>query len=142
MANTSVLHLTIVSQEKQLLSQDISSLTAPSTEGEITILPLHVPLFTQLQAGVVTYVVNKQPEQLVVSKGFLDVGPDGEVTIMVDAAVHARDISLEKAEEAVKAAHESMSITRDQRELVLAEASLKQALLEIKVARSTRRASN
>ena len=53
---------------------------------------------------------------------------------MVDSAKLARDISVQKAEEAIAAAKETMSISEDRRELLLAEASLKQALLEIKVA--------
>lgn len=135
------LKLTVVSQERQLLSTEVDSVTAPSVEGEVTILPQHLPIFTQLQAGILTYREGKDDAQIVVSKGFLDVGPQSEITVMVDTATHARDISVERAEEAVKAAHETMATTQDQRELLLAEASLKQALLEIKVARSTKKAS-
>jgi len=57
---------------------------------------------------------------------------------MVDSAVEARAISLQKAEQAVQAAHETMSKTVDERELMMAEASLKRALLEIKVAQRTK----
>lgn len=135
------LKLTVVSQEHQLLSTEVDSVTAPTTEGEVTILPQHLPIFTQLQTGILTYREAGEDAQIVISKGFLDVAPESEVTVMVDTATHARDISLERAEEAVKAAHETMSATQDQRELLLAEASLKQALLEIKVARSTKKAS-
>ena len=74
-----------------------------------------------------------------VSKGFLDVGPNNQITVMVDTATHARDISVEKAEKAIQAAQETMKTSRDQRELLLAEASLKQALWEVKVARASKR---
>jgi len=142
MATQSKLYLTVVSQEKQLLSKEVSSISAPTTEGEITVLPQHIPLFTQLQTGLLTYKVGKEEEQFIVSKGFMNVGSDGVVTVMVDTAVHARDVSLEKAEAAVKAAEETMSMTQDRRELFLAEASLKLALLEMKVAQTSRRRSN
>jgi len=131
--------LTIVSQERALLTAQVDSVTAPTTEGEITILPQHLPVFTQLQTGVLTYRYDKQEEQFVLSKGFLDVGPGNQVTVMVDTATHARDISLEKAEKAIAEAHETMKSSRDQQELLLAEASLKQALWEIKVARASKR---
>jgi F-type H+-transporting ATPase subunit epsilon len=133
------LTLIVVSQEKELLSAQVDSITLPASEGEVTILPAHVPLFSPLQPGVLTYRDGQQEDQIVVSKGFLDVGPDSQVTVIVDSAVHARDISLEKAESAMKAAHETMSNTQDRQELLMAEASLRQALLEIKVAHATRR---
>src|SRR5690606_32189386 len=98
------------------------------------------PLFSPLQSGVLTYR-NGGESQIVISKGFLDVGVDNNITIIVDTAVHARDISLEKAEAAIKAAQTTMTTTQDRRELLMAEASLKQALLEIKVARATKKAS-
>jgi F0F1-type ATP synthase epsilon subunit len=44
---------------------------------------------------------------------------------------------MEKAEQAIKAAEQTMSITEDQRELIQAEASLRLALLEMKVARQS-----
>lgn len=138
---TNKLKLTVVSQERQLLTTEVESITAPGSEGELTILPDHLPLFTQLQAGVLTYRNGKEEAMIVVSKGFLDVAPNNEVTVMVDTAVHARDISLEKAEDAIRQAQETMTTTQDRRELLLAEASLKQALLEVKVARSSKRAA-
>lgn len=134
------INLTIVSQEKELLSTEVDSVTAPAAEGEVTILPNHLPLFTQLETGVLTYRIGKQEEQILVSKGFLDVAPNSEVIVMVDTAVGARDISLEKAQAAIKAAQETIASPRDQRELLMAEASLKLAMLEVKMARSSKKA--
>lgn len=134
------LSLTIVSQEKELLTTQVDSITAPTTEGEITVLPLHIPVFAQLQNGVLTYRNDKDEQQLVVSKGFLDVAPNNEITVIVDTAVYARDISIEKAEKAIEAAQKTMSESQDRQELMLAEASLKMALLEIKVARASKKA--
>jgi F-type H+-transporting ATPase subunit epsilon len=133
------LTLTVVSQEKELLSAQVDSITLPASSGEVTILPQHIPLFSPLQPGVVTYRDGQEENQIVVSQGFLDVGPDSQVTVIVDSAVHSRDISLEKAEAAIKAAHETMANTQDRQELLMAEASLRQALLEIKVAEATKR---
>ncbi len=133
--------LTVVSQERQLLQAEVDSITVPASEGELTVLASHVPLFTPLLAGVLTYRVDKVETQIVVSKGFLDVGSDNQVTIMVDSAVHAREISLEKAEAAIEAAHQTVTTSRDRQELLMAEASLKQAMLEAKVARHSRRTS-
>jgi len=136
-----LLHITIISQEKQLDTVDAEQITAPTSEGEITVLPGHIPLFAKLVTGELSYKIDSSESTYVVSKGFIDVSVDNQVTVLVDAAVEAREISLEKAEAAVKAAHETMAQTEDRHELMMAEASLRLALLEIKVAQKTRHTS-
>lgn len=131
------LRLVIVSQDRQLLDTPVDAVTAPSQTGEVTILPQHVPLFTPLVTGELRFTVGKEEHSFVVSKGFLDVGPDNSVTIMVDNAVAARDISVQKAEEAMQQAQAVIMTSRDRQELIRAEAELRRALLEIKVAQRT-----
>lgn len=134
-----LIHLTIVTQDKELVSTEIDSITAPTEEGEVTILPNHVPLFSKLKPGELIYRNGADTNSMVISKGFIDKGPDNKLMVIVDSAVHAREISLEKAQAAVKAAQESMSQNINQHEMMMAEASLRQALLEIKVAQKTKR---
>lgn len=133
------LRLVIVSQEKLLLDEAVDSVTAPTTTGEVTILPSHIPLLTQLQPGELIYKSTNGEDSLVVSKGFLEMSPEDTLTVIVDSAVLARDISVEKAQEAIKRAQETMASTVDRHEVILAEASLKQAMWEIKVAQKTRK---
>jgi F-type H+-transporting ATPase subunit epsilon len=134
--------LHIVSQEKELLSVEVESVSLPTVEGEITVLNKHVPLFSPLKTGELVYRIEGQEHIVVVSEGFVNVSPKGEVTVMVDSGILARDISVSKAEQAVKDAHETMEKTQDQRELIMAEASLRQAMMEIKVAQKSKKAKN
>jgi F-type H+-transporting ATPase subunit epsilon len=133
--------LTIVSQEKQLLSVKVESITAPASQGEVTILPDHISMFTRLDPGILIFRIGDEEHSFVVSNGFLDVNEGSSVTVIVDTATAARDISLVKAQQAIEAAKETMSQTTDRRELLMAEASLKQAMLEVKIAQKTRRSS-
>ena len=134
------LKLKVVSQERELLNTDqVSQITAPTTEGEITILPDHIPLFTRITTGELRYLYQGKENMLITSNGFLTIAPDNSVTVMVDSGVLEREISLEKAQQAVKAAQETMKTSENRRELLLAEASLRRALLEIKVAQRTHR---
>lgn len=132
--------LHIVSQDKELVSEKIDSVTIPTAGGEITVLYKHIPLFAKVKTGVLTYRAGADQVNLVVSDGFVNVAPTGAVTVMVDNGILERDISLQKAEAAVKAAQETMQKTQDQRELVLAEASLRRAMLEVQVAQRTHKA--
>lgn len=131
--------LTVVSQEEQLIKTKVDQITAPTTEGEITVLPRHIALFSKLKDGELRYIEDNVENSMVISSGFITVSPDSEVTVMVDSAKLARDISLAKAEEAVKAAKETMTRTSDQRELLMAEASLKRAMLEIRIAQKSKK---
>ncbi len=134
--------LTVVSQEKQLLKTQVEQITAPTAMGEITILPEHIGLFSKLETGELRYLVAGVEESLVISDGFITVSPDSTVTVMVDAAKFARDISVQKAEEAVKAASEAIKASpEDRRELLMAEASLKRALLEIRIAQKSKKSA-
>lgn len=133
------LKLRVVSQEKELLAEVVDSITIPTAAGEITVLPGHIPLFSRVKLGVMTYRLGKAEHFLVVSDGFLDITADYQVMVMVDGGVLDRDISAQKAELAIKAAHETMTKTVDQRELMMAEASLRLAMLEIQMSQRTKR---
>lgn len=134
--------LTVVSQERQLLKTQVEQITAPTVMGEITVLPEHIGLFSKLETGELKYLIDGKEESLVISDGFITVSPDSTVTVMVDTAKFARDISMQKAEEAVKAAKEAIKASpEDRRELLMAEASLKRALLEIRIAQRSKKSS-
>lgn len=139
---TKKLHLTIVSQERELVSTDVVSITAPASEGEVTILPTHIPLLSRLDYGELSYTdVNGEDHSLVISKGFINIDPDNKVTIMVDAAKLIRELSLQKAQQAMEEAKKTMETSTDKQELILAEASLRQAMWELRVAQKTKKSS-
>jgi F-type H+-transporting ATPase subunit epsilon len=133
------LQLELVSQEKRLLTVMVDSLTVMTSEGEVTILPNHISLFAKLVPGELIYRIQKDEHSVVVSAGFIDIGAQNKVTVMVDTAVEARDISEQKAQAAIEQAHQTMQNSTDRQELLLAEASLRRALLEIKVAQKSKK---
>ena len=45
------LHFQIITPDKIAYDDEIDSLTLPTTEGEITILPNHIPLVTAVKPG-------------------------------------------------------------------------------------------
>jgi F-type H+-transporting ATPase subunit epsilon len=128
------LRLRVVSQEEELVHTEASQITAPAIGGEITILPGHAALVTQLQVGELTYIAGDKTNTLVISTGFLSISRSNEVIVIVDSAVEERNISLQKAEAAVKAAQQSVVSSEKREDLIQAEASLRRAMLEVKVA--------
>lgn len=140
MAEKSKLTLKIISQEKKLLEEVVDKVSLPSVQGEITILPHHAALLSEVETGHLRFTQNGEEQDVVIAKGFVDVNPSGVVTVLVDSAIHARDISVEQVQKAIAAAQETMVSSRDRRELIMAEASLRLAMLELKVAQKTKKA--
>lgn len=131
--------LKIVSQERELISTQVNQVTAPAVEGTVTILPKHALLITRLDYGELSYEQNGRSRSLVISQGFLHVKPSNEVVVVVDAAKRIREISLKKARQAMEDAEQTLEESEDKRELILAEASLKQAMWEIRLAQKTKK---
>ncbi|OGJ22403.1 MAG: ATP synthase F1 subunit epsilon [Candidatus Pacebacteria bacterium RIFCSPHIGHO2_01_FULL_46_10] len=126
------LTLTIVTQEKELLKQDIEQITAPTTSGEITVLPNHIPLFTQLQEGILRFKVDGKDTYVVITGGFMDVGPNNTITVLANSASFERDATLARAQEAREKAKEAMQEKIDTQAFVIAEAPLQRVLMEMK----------
>ena len=97
MANT--LKLEIVTPEAKIFSDDVDMVTLTGTEGEMGILPQHMPLMTQLVAGEIVAKKGKETIFLAVGDGFVQVTGD-RVAILTDMAIRADDIDEARAEEA------------------------------------------
>lgn len=98
----------IATPEKIVYENNILQVSVPTTSGEITILPNHVPLVSILQAGGLK-IKDKDGEHVVaVSGGFLEIKPDDEVVILADNAERAEEIDVYRAEQARQRAIEQM----------------------------------
>src|SRR5437762_10133164 len=80
-------------------SSDVDMVTLPGVEGEMGILPMHVPLMTQLTAGEIIVRRGGQDFFLAVGDGFVEVTGE-RVSILTDMAIKAEHIDEAKAEEA------------------------------------------
>ena len=128
-----LLDIEIITQEKHLLSAEAESVTVSALEGEVTILPFHIPLFTKLNPGELVLKLHGSETRYVISGGFMDVSGGKSITILADSAIRSDEINLEKAQEARKNAEELMQNQDDKKAYLLAEAQLRRALMEIKI---------
>lgn len=102
------LKLEIVTPHRKVIETDADSVTLPGTEGEMTILPEHIPLLTTLDTGIVSYELEKQSQALVVHWGYAQVSAD-RVTVLAELAERADEIDVERAKQAEKKAREILS---------------------------------
>ncbi len=137
--NTKQLKLKIVTPERLILEEVVDQVTIPTTEGEITILPEHIPLIAGLKSGDVVAFVNGEHVPMAVVGGFVEVknGKEGtEVAVLADFAEHVSELSDEKIEKA-KARAEELKKQMENKELVdfeHFEAELERSLTRVKIA--------
>ena len=95
--------LEIVTPEAKTFSAEVDMVVLPGVEGELGILPMHVPLMTQLLPGEVRILQGGKETDLVVGTGFVEVSQT-HVSILTDMAMADTEIDEQAAEEAMKRA--------------------------------------
>lgn len=96
----------IVTLEKVVLEQLVTQVTVPTLEGEITILPDHIPLVSILKPGVIELKNEAgELEIMSVSGGFIEV-LRGKVVILADSAERAKELNEERLIAAKKKAED------------------------------------
>jgi F-type H+-transporting ATPase subunit epsilon len=109
------LHFEFVSPESVLFSGDVDQVDLPGAEGDMGILPGHVPLVTTLRPGIVTIFRDGRIEPVVVIGGFAEVSPAG-LTVLADKAVARADFDLALLASEIKDAGEDIADSKDEAE--------------------------
>lgn len=127
------LHVEIITPERVVISQEADLVTLPALEGEITVLPEHIPLFTQINAGVVRILNDKTENNLAIQGGFLEVVQD-RIKVLTNFAVRDSEVEMAKVEAAKKRAEQILAEKKTSEDLIMAQAELQRSLLQLKVA--------
>ena len=101
------LTLEIVTPEAKVYSDTIDSVVIPTVEGEIGILPGHIPLVTQVQDGELRVQKGGQIQLLAVSGGFAQVD-DHNVRVLAERAISEEKIDEGAVEAALKRAEQEL----------------------------------
>ena len=110
------------------------SLTLPTSSGQITVLPGHIPLVSNVVAGEMVIRDGKDETFLAVSGGLVQVNPD-HVKILITTAERAEDIDEARAEQAHRRAQELMTEKRDDVDYAALSAKIEKELARMHVAR-------
>jgi len=93
------IHLDIVTPDRLVAHDSVSSVTIPGKNGYLGILPGHAPLLTELAPGELVYTRAGAKHAIAVNWGFAEVLPD-RVIVLAESAERAEEINLERAEKA------------------------------------------
>ena len=135
MADT--LKLEIVTPEAVAYSEDVHMVTLPAVEGQLGVLPHHVPLLTQVVPGEMIVRKDGRDTFLAVGEGLVLITGD-HVAIVTDMAVHADTIDEARAEEARQRALARLRDRLADEEVASVNAALARSLAQLKVKRRRR----
>ena len=134
------LTLDIVTPEKKFFSGEVDNVYLPGTEGELGILPGHVPLVTGVKPGELRYSIDGQVEELAIGAGFVEVTQE-KVTVLTDLAVTDTEIDEAKVEDAARRAEEALSSidhSENTEEVAALQASIARSMAQLKLKRKRR----
>ena len=130
--------LNIITPEKTVFSEDVDQVTIPTQDGEITVLPHHIPMVGLLKPGELLIKKGEIIIPLAVSGGIVQVYSTG-VTILADTAERVEEIIEERAKEAHKRAEQVLAEKKfDAEEYATIAARMEKELARLHVVRKWR----
>jgi len=101
------LSLEIVTPEARVYADTADTVVIPTVEGEIGILPGHIPLLTQVADGELRVTKGGETKGLVVSGGFAQIDGD-RVKVLAEFAITVAQIDEHAAERARERAQQAL----------------------------------
>ena len=106
------LTLEIVTPEAKVYSDTIDSVVIPTVEGEIGVLPGHIPLLTQVEHGELRVSKGASTQWLAIGGGFAQIDGD-KVRVLAEHAITEEKIDEHAVEAAMKRAELQLKEAKD-----------------------------
>lgn len=103
-----------------------------TTEGEIGVLPGHIPMTVIIRPGVLTITEKDEVKEAALHSGFVEILPD-RMTILAEVVEWPGEIDLERAEAAKRRAEERIKSHTPETDMARAETALMRAIARIQV---------
>lgn len=126
--------LRIITPDRVFYENDAEMVEFNTTEGEIGVLPGHIPMTVIVKPGILTITEADGPKEAALHAGFAEILPDS-VTILAEIAEWPEEIDLERAEAAKQRAEERIRSRTPETDLARAETALQRAIARITVLR-------
>lgn len=126
-------NLKVVTPDGLAFDSEVESLLVRTDDGDVEFLAGHVDYMASLGTGRARIKQNGQDKFASVSGGFVTV-KGGEVSLVAITFEFREDIDLERAKVALDEAKATLAVSKDDKDIELAQAKLKRALNRIGVA--------
>lgn len=134
------LKLKVVTPENLVLEEEVERVTVPTIEGEVTVLPRHIPLVVALKSGDLVAHSGNEVIPFAIAGGFLEVkkadGGQTHVVVLADFAEHVSNLTEDAIAEAKARAEElkHQMMNKDHVDFEHFESELERSLTRVKIA--------
>ncbi|WP_026907708.1 F0F1 ATP synthase subunit epsilon [Paucisalibacillus globulus] len=129
------LTVSVVTPDGPVLEDTYEMVSCKAENGELGILPGHIPLVAPLAISSVRLKRDSSEDKLAINGGFLEVRPD-KVTILAQSAEKPSDIDVARAEKAKDRAEQRLRSNDDHIDRLRAELALRRAANRLDVAQT------
>lgn len=136
-----MLQLSIITPERTIWDGQVDQITLTTTEGEITVLPHHIPLVSVLAPGELRIMQDGKAMPMAIAGGFVEVLSGNRVAVLADDCLRVEEMDVALIEAARERARHALSEKRamDDTSFADAAAALQKELARLRVARKHRR---
>lgn len=134
MADKDSLLLRVITPDRVFYENQVKMVEFNTTEGEIGVLPGHIPLTVIVKPGVLCISEADGEKNAALHSGFAEILPD-RVTILAEIIEWPDEIDEKRAEAAKERAEDRLRIKSAETDLLRAETALQRAIARIEVLR-------
>lgn len=132
MAETNDFTLKIITPDRMFYENPVKMVEFNTVEGEIGVLPGHIPMTVIIKPGVLTITEEDGEKEAALHAGFAEILQD-RVTILAEIVEWPEEIDEARAQEAKERAEERLRTKAPETDTARAEVALKRALTRIEV---------
>lgn len=120
--------VSIITPERTFYEGEATMVEFNTVEGEIGVLPKHIPLTTVIAPGICTITEAESQKKAAVHAGLAEILPD-KVTLLAEIAEWPSEIDVDRARKAEDRAKERLATKGENIDVLRAEIALKKALV-------------
>lgn len=132
MAETNDFTLKIITPDRMFYENPVKMVEFNTVEGEIGVLPGHIPMTVIIKPGVLTITEEDGSKEAALHAGFAEILQD-RVTILAEIIEWPEEIDEARAQEAKERAEERLRTKAPETDTARAEIALRRALTRIEV---------
>lgn len=133
MADNQNFYLRIITPDRIFYEGEVEMVEFNTTEGEIGVLPGHIPLTVIIKPGILVISEKSGEEkEAALHAGFAEILPEG-VTVLAEIIEWPEEIDVHRAEEAMNRARDRLASKTPETDIARAETALLRAMARIEI---------
>jgi len=132
MADNNGFFLRIITPDRVFYENQIDMVEFNTTEGEIGVLPGHIPMTVIIKPGILHISEPEVEKSAALHSGFAEILPES-VTILAEVVEWPEEIDEDRARDAMERAEERLRSRTPETDIARAETALQRAMARIQV---------